>query len=816
MKAFKGLKNNVSKGFGNVTKGIGNLVKKNLAVDTKSPAALTDVTCLILEIFWEEDQRVKNEIEGKFQTDFSKFIDPLTEVEVMKDEDEKRKFNSLHRANHNFVYYLLNTELDELHETYSQFFEEFDDSEKSGLMEQKEFIAMLNLLCKPEYIGKNKLSKCFERLCASCVANSKHIDKLFEGTSTEQLGPNLMNDLFRKFQTEILEIDEKDKPVKKEVVEYIQFFPFIMSFFSEWIARKIETRKEQILMIRGIAEDEVMEIAKTSSLLSKIKSLGFEYNKDEPTEINYREIEKALILFRNAYSGKLKTEQLTLILDEVKKKYQYDPRTGTFGKIIKLNLKLLTFIAYRICLHSFCSHIYETNKDAKAQEYIEEYSAWAGAVNAKKLSEEYLRRKFLRIVHKKVEDLEGLFETDKLKKLFKFFIKRIIPQMPPKDVDNVVTIYSTSQGSLAMHSLPHFAANIYNLLLYYAKIKLGHYISCVHYSITEREKKSKDRGHPPGPLELQEGDEICRTRLKEHPCPGDEVMEVNDRMRMKEAAVYKHTPKRKTRKLGTNFVSRSPVKKTTVADGLLFGVAGRKPRTTTFKYDEKELGKRLEAAERAEKTQAEKQPESMTEDQMESRRNMDASISAMLQRRTALVNEYRNSFVTQPSGMQGRLTTGASITDFKTINNDSLNTNKDVLNSFFIMETFIEKYLFHRKTTGDNKIADGIVKNDDDEADKEQEKNTNDLKIVHNVNQSPSMTLQKKIFKKQIMTLAEKLAKNPKLGEVEEMNEKHILEDDDVRNDLLKDNNFDPSELKVVRKVNNSKRKGVCDECNIF
>jgi len=54
------------------------------------------------------------------------------------------------------MYFVLNTTLEEFHNSYANFYAQFDKDE-SKLMEENEFNSMMHYLCKKQNIGKDKI-----------------------------------------------------------------------------------------------------------------------------------------------------------------------------------------------------------------------------------------------------------------------------------------------------------------------------------------------------------------------------------------------------------------------------------------------------------------------------------------------------------------------------------------------------------------------------------------------------------------------------------------------------------------------------------
>mmetsp|Transcript_17996 Transcript_17996/g.15714 ORF Transcript_17996/g.15714 Transcript_17996/m.15714 type:complete len:132 (+) Transcript_17996:515-910(+) len=124
------------------------------------------------------------------------------------------------------------------------------------------------------------------------------MDELFESVDNETIGPNIIKLVFERVKYE-MGIKTKGPPF----VDYLKMLPILLPLYSEFLKKKIHSRNENIILLKGVDERGIPFNLSGTSLRDKFESLGYRYSNDPADKelLSYSTVEKVLILFRNSY-----------------------------------------------------------------------------------------------------------------------------------------------------------------------------------------------------------------------------------------------------------------------------------------------------------------------------------------------------------------------------------------------------------------------------------------------------------------------------------------------------------------------------------
>jgi len=391
-----------------------------------------------------------------------------------------------------FTYFLLSTSVEEFHQYFMNFYNEFDQ-DKSFFLNESEFRDMMNFLCKKENIGRETLRKCFQTLIPATFRNCDKLDKSLEKSENAVLGINLVHGIF-----ELLKLEDfsKDQKSVKPCIEYLKLLPLLVGLYGKLISSKISLRKENLESIRGVDDKGIKLTSLSPSLCKKFERLGIPYDNLNPVTLKYRDIEKALMLFKNHYTDTFGHEQLNLVLKDIQKKYQYSPVNAEFAKPPLLNKSFLNFVSFRICVHGACQYARTKDGVVDKNTVILEYAYWNIVMNERKLDKKILEEKFLKSAKK--AGIEGSVTKEVLHQLFSSFATKIFPLISKRIIENVVVKFIepilTSIPGQTHFDLPEFAEQILDLLNNEAELKLRYYIESCYQQVEEQSPRGKMAG----------------------------------------------------------------------------------------------------------------------------------------------------------------------------------------------------------------------------------------------------------------------------------------------------------------------------------
>ena len=395
---------------------------------------------------------------------------------------------TLAKVDMSFLFCLLNLTLGEFYSSYQSFHHQFD-SKNTSQIEEKEFQAMLDFLCRRENMGTAKVRKSFE-IC------SPEDFKMYNKIALLNPAPNdQLEEFLKKGMFTVLSVKEaKANSIgTRSHIHYLRFFPITLSYFGEFIKKRVHIRLANMELICGLNSKKQRVTNRTSSLLDKLEHLGCKYEGDDyPTLVSFSSLEKALILLRNSYSATFGPDQLQLILKELLVKCRVKDGAEREERSIRLNYKLLRWIAYRICLHcSLYALMKETKDNSSVPRYaiLEEYTIWAAAFAQDIFNEDTIERKFYKFARKRFEkqrlsDLDD-HETKKLiMSVLQGFLRKLFPHISEQSIQKIYETFSQKE-KLDNHSeiAEKLSKAIYELIIQVADQKLVDLIGSVYGSL---------------------------------------------------------------------------------------------------------------------------------------------------------------------------------------------------------------------------------------------------------------------------------------------------------------------------------------------
>lgn len=433
---------------------------------------------------------------------FSKRKQSVTE----KSQNEKKRPMNMGSASRYVTFYILNLTLNEIYDSYKKFYQQFDDDDSLRL-DKDEFYALLDYFAKPENMGKEKVKKSFEILDKEAYEN--HIQYAVSN-NTNRLEPGFKEAMFISLSINTQGTSNTGSKTQNKVVNYLKFLPMMMSYFGEFIRKGTETRITNLEMIRGLDLYHNALEAHQNSFIAKLQNIGIKFDKKaDPPRVTFKQLEKALITFRNSFTDTFSNDQLYAILKELKQKLKILPNDNFAKKTAVLNFNLINWISYRICVHCSLFNLTKTHRESNPDDpnskvprfvILEEYTVWAAAYNSFRFNEECITQRFLKYAKKRI-DLDADLQFDKpedeetLKEIFKGFIRKIFPHISSVSITNMFVSFRnlimgiSIEGSL-VRKLGQYLDGI---LVQEATEKLENLIVSVHKEISKEIKKLHEK-----------------------------------------------------------------------------------------------------------------------------------------------------------------------------------------------------------------------------------------------------------------------------------------------------------------------------------
>ena len=155
----------------------------------------------------------------------------------------------LRRINKDMLYLLLNVTTEEFHHFFMEFYSLFDQ-EKDYLISKDDLQFIVNYMGSAENMGKEKLNISIKLILTDDKYSLKGVvdkfSRFFVSDADDVVAPDIFNDLFEQLK------DPKTWVYRGQEIEYfidfLKFLPILMSYFLEYMKRRIEIRRENLMV----------------------------------------------------------------------------------------------------------------------------------------------------------------------------------------------------------------------------------------------------------------------------------------------------------------------------------------------------------------------------------------------------------------------------------------------------------------------------------------------------------------------------------------------------------------------------------------
>ena len=152
------------------------------------------------------------------------------------------------KINRDMQYLLLNVTTEEFHHFFMEFYSLFDQ-EKDYLLSKDDFQFIVNYMGNPENMGKEKLNISLKLILSKENALKGAVDKFgrfFAAEGDGVVAPDIFNDLFEELKDENTWIDKGHE--REYFINFLKFLPILLSYFLEYMKRRIEIRRENLMV----------------------------------------------------------------------------------------------------------------------------------------------------------------------------------------------------------------------------------------------------------------------------------------------------------------------------------------------------------------------------------------------------------------------------------------------------------------------------------------------------------------------------------------------------------------------------------------
>lgn len=187
-------------------------------------------------IFLKSFVRTFDEISSYLRNNTQK---SMTDVEVNQE---------IAKINPDMLYFLLNVTIEEFHFFFIEFYSLFDQ-EKDYLLSKDEFQLIINYMGSSDQMGKEKLNISLKLFLTKGNILKGALDKFgrfFVTDSNTILAPDIFNELFQELKDNQTWIDLGNK--REYFVDFLKFLPILLSYFLEYMRRRIEIRRENLMV----------------------------------------------------------------------------------------------------------------------------------------------------------------------------------------------------------------------------------------------------------------------------------------------------------------------------------------------------------------------------------------------------------------------------------------------------------------------------------------------------------------------------------------------------------------------------------------
>ena len=288
--------------------------------------------------------------------------------------NEVKKSKNAKVINPAFMYFVLSSSPKEFHESFNRFYKECG-TDKSMLINQTEFYSAMNSLAQEDKVGQDRIYKCFSKITPEFYRNNHRLEEAFYNSKNKNLNMNLVNGVFDMLSPGKV-VDDKGQ--KNRYMDYLKALPLFIGFYTEIVKKEVYDRRKKLFSLQGFKRNGEVLFDIEKSLLSKFEAIGFSFKKNYEKELTYSDIEKALLLFKNNHFKTFSHEQLESVTKDINKKYKWQSRERFYEKAPLFNRQFLSYVTFKICVHSYCNHMAKSNKGDSV--IIQEYAFWNAAM----------------------------------------------------------------------------------------------------------------------------------------------------------------------------------------------------------------------------------------------------------------------------------------------------------------------------------------------------------------------------------------------------------------------------------------------------
>lgn len=411
-----------------------------------------------------------------------------------KRKDSRPKTNTaepqLSNVDFTFLFHFLNLTLGEVYSAYQTYYRQFD-SDDSLKLEEGEFYQMLEYLAKPENMGEEKIKKSFE-------TTSPKDFKMYNKVAKVHPSFNIKKGMFT-----LLSVQDSNILGGKPYVHCLKFFPLLFSYFGEHLKRRVHGRLSTLQQAIGLSSSRHRIKGDAASFVEKLDSLGCKYESDSHNlRVSFSTLEKAVILFRNSYSDVFGREQLELVIKELQVKCKLEANSDKEEDIYPLTYRLISWIVYRISLHSSLALLSKEKapKKLSRSELLEEYTCWAAAYNYENFNKKWIDEKFKKQLVKKLEGkVLTNIRSEETKGIvlsaLKGFCRKLMPHMSDQCIEKMYEILVLKMGNVAVDEnlMERLSDCAFDLLVDVAENKLSELIDTVFKSLNAEPKEKKEK-----------------------------------------------------------------------------------------------------------------------------------------------------------------------------------------------------------------------------------------------------------------------------------------------------------------------------------
>lgn len=158
-------------------------------------------------------------------------------------------YHDISLINKDMLFFILNVTTEEFHRFFMDFYSLFDE-EKDYLLSKSDFQFIINYMGSPENMGKQKMNLSLKLLLTHENYLKGALDKFsrfFVSQGESVVAPDVFNDLFEELKDEKTWVLKGDN--REYFIDFLKFLPILMSYFFEFMKRRIEIRRDNLIVI---------------------------------------------------------------------------------------------------------------------------------------------------------------------------------------------------------------------------------------------------------------------------------------------------------------------------------------------------------------------------------------------------------------------------------------------------------------------------------------------------------------------------------------------------------------------------------------